>query len=120
MTAVRVYDLPTRVFHWTFAGLFVAAHAIANLVDDESARFDWHMLAAMRCPTQAGANPLVAFLSFFSAFFSFIVLAGFFFCSFFWSMPLPTCISLAVRGCGCGCSRPTEYAPLAGAAGQSG
>jgi len=34
-------------------------------------------------------------LSRFSAFFSFIVLAGFFFCSFFWSMPfmvaLPWC-----------------------------
>ena len=35
MNAVRVYDLPTRVFHWSFAGLFVAAYAIANLVDDE-------------------------------------------------------------------------------------
>lgn len=35
MTAVRVYDLPTRVFHWAFAGLFVAAYAIANLMDDE-------------------------------------------------------------------------------------
>lgn len=30
--------------------------------------------------TQVGANALVAFLSFFSAFFSFMVLAGFFFC----------------------------------------
>lgn len=47
MNAVRVYDLPTRVFHWSFAGLFVAAYAIANLVDDESARFAWHMLAGL-------------------------------------------------------------------------
>lgn len=47
MTAVRVYDLPTRVFHWSFAGLFVGAYAIANLVEDESARFTWHMLAGL-------------------------------------------------------------------------
>ena len=47
MTAVRVYDLPTRVFHWGGAGLFVGAYAIASLVDDESARFAWHMLAGL-------------------------------------------------------------------------
>lgn len=47
MNAVRVYDLPTRVFHWSFAALFVGAYAIANLVDDESARFAWHMLAGL-------------------------------------------------------------------------
>ena len=47
MKAVRVYDLPTRVFHWCFAVLFVTAYAIANLVDDESARFAWHMLAGI-------------------------------------------------------------------------
>lgn len=47
MTTVRVYDLPTRVFHLSFAGLFVTAYAIANSVDDESARFAWHMLAGL-------------------------------------------------------------------------
>jgi len=47
MSTVRVYDLPTRVFHWSFAGLFATAYAIANLVDDESARFAWHMLAGL-------------------------------------------------------------------------
>ncbi len=45
MHSVRIYDLPTRVFHWCFATLFVAAYAIANIVDDESSRFAWHMLA---------------------------------------------------------------------------
>ena len=45
MRPVRVYDLPPRVFHWCFAALFVAAYAVANLVDDESSRFAWHMLA---------------------------------------------------------------------------
>lgn len=47
MSTVRVYDLPTRVFHACFAALFVTAYAIANLVDDESSRFAWHMLAGM-------------------------------------------------------------------------
>lgn len=47
MRQVRVYDLPTRVFHWLFAGFFITAFAIANLVDDDSARFSLHMLAGL-------------------------------------------------------------------------
>jgi cytochrome b len=47
MKPVRVYDLPTRVFHWCLAALFVGAYAIANLVDEESSRFAWHMLAGL-------------------------------------------------------------------------
>lgn len=47
MRQVLVYDLPTRLFHWLFAGFFVTAFAISNLVDDESARFSLHMLAGL-------------------------------------------------------------------------
>ena len=47
MNAIRVYDWPTRLFHWLFAGFFVTAFAIANLVDDDSARFSLHMLAGL-------------------------------------------------------------------------
>ena len=47
MRQVLVYDFPTRVFHWLFAGFFITAFAISNLVDDESARFSLHMLAGM-------------------------------------------------------------------------
>lgn len=47
MRQVLVYDLPTRLYHWLFAGFFVAAFAIANLVDDESVRFPLHMLAGL-------------------------------------------------------------------------
>lgn len=47
MRQVLVYDSPTRLFHWLFAGFFITAFAIANLVDDESARFSLHMLAGM-------------------------------------------------------------------------
>ncbi len=47
MRQVLVYDLPTRLFHWLFAGFFITAFAIANLVDDDSARFSPHMLAGL-------------------------------------------------------------------------
>lgn len=47
MRPILVYDLPTRLFHWLFAGFFITAFAIANTVDDESARFSLHMLAGM-------------------------------------------------------------------------
>ena len=47
MPATRVYDWPTRVFHWVFAASFVTAFAIANLVDDASAAFAFHMFAGL-------------------------------------------------------------------------
>lgn len=47
MRPLLVYDLPTRLFHWMFAGFFITAFAIANLVDDDSARFSLHMLAGL-------------------------------------------------------------------------
>jgi len=47
MRQVLVYDLPTRVFHWLFAGFFITAFAISNLVDDDSAQFSLHMLAGL-------------------------------------------------------------------------
>lgn len=40
-----VYDIPTRLFHWLFAGLFIAAFLIAKTIDDESPLFSYHMLA---------------------------------------------------------------------------
>lgn len=40
-----IYDIPTRLFHWLFAGLFVAAFLIAKTIDDESPVFSYHMLA---------------------------------------------------------------------------
>lgn len=47
MKAKRVYDLPTRVFHWLFATLFVVAFTIGNTVDDESLVFSYHMIAGL-------------------------------------------------------------------------
>lgn len=42
-----IYDIPTRLFHWLFAGLFVAAFLIAKTIDDESPVFSYHMLAGL-------------------------------------------------------------------------
>lgn len=44
--AQLVYDVPTRLFHWLFAGLFVTAYVIANFADDSPA-FPYHMLAGI-------------------------------------------------------------------------
>lgn len=42
-----VYDLPTRLFHWLFAGLFLTGFIIAKTVDDESPWFNYHSLAGL-------------------------------------------------------------------------
>jgi cytochrome b len=47
MQRILVYDLPTRLFHWLFAGSFVAAFSIAELIDDDSIWFSLHMLAGL-------------------------------------------------------------------------
>ena len=44
MNKKLVYDIPTRLFHWSFAVLFCLSFAIGNLYDDESAVFAYHML----------------------------------------------------------------------------
>lgn len=71
-------------------------------------------------PDQTGAKPLVAFLSRFSAFFSFMDFAGFFFVSFFWFMPFMGFSSARLTVAG-GTSRPAQYAPSdADSAGEGG
>lgn len=47
MDRVNIYDIPTRLLHWLFAGLFLTAFVIAKTVDDESAVFSLHMLAGL-------------------------------------------------------------------------
>lgn len=42
-----VYDFPTRIFHWSFALFFIIAFSIAKLIDDESPRYSYHMLAGI-------------------------------------------------------------------------
>ncbi len=47
MRKTLVYDLPTRIFHWCFVGLFIGAFSIAKTVDDESIVFSYHMIAGL-------------------------------------------------------------------------
>ena len=42
-----VYDLPTRLFHWTFSSLFIVAFFIAKTMDDDQPTFSYHMLAGL-------------------------------------------------------------------------
>lgn len=42
-----VYDLPTRLFHWLFAGMFILAFVIGKTIDDESPVFIYHMLIGL-------------------------------------------------------------------------
>lgn len=44
MKKTRVYDLPTRLFHWVFVFLFMGAFFIAKVFDDESAQYPYHMI----------------------------------------------------------------------------
>ena len=47
MSKVKVYDLPTRFFHWLFAGLFIVAFLITKTQDDDGILFNFHKLAGI-------------------------------------------------------------------------
>jgi len=47
MRSNLIYDLPTRLFHWLFSGLFLLSFVIAKTVDDESSAFSYHMLSGL-------------------------------------------------------------------------
>lgn len=47
MKKVIAYDYPTRIFHWSFALLFIAIFIIAKTIDDESVIFSYHMLLGL-------------------------------------------------------------------------
>ncbi len=47
MKKTKVYDLPTRLFHWLFAGLFLSAFLIAKMIDDDSPSYSYHMLLGL-------------------------------------------------------------------------
>ncbi len=44
MKKIKVYDLPTRLFHWSFAALFLGAFILAKTTGDESLAFAYHIL----------------------------------------------------------------------------
>ncbi|NOT78383.1 MAG: cytochrome b [Bacteriovoracaceae bacterium] len=47
MNKTLIYDWPTRIFHWLFAGMFIAAFFIAKTFDDDSAVYPYHMLLGL-------------------------------------------------------------------------
>ena len=47
MRTALVYDLPTRLFHWLFSGLFLISFIISKNIDDESILFSYHMLSGI-------------------------------------------------------------------------
>lgn len=47
MSRRLVYDLPTRLFHWMFAALFLVGFVIAKTIDDDSSWFNFHSLAGL-------------------------------------------------------------------------
>lgn len=47
MNKTKVYDLPTRLFHWLFAATFLAAFFVAKFIDDDSPAYAYHMLLGL-------------------------------------------------------------------------
>lgn len=43
----KVYDIPTRLFHWIFSFLFLGAFIIAKTFDDDSPQYAYHMLMGL-------------------------------------------------------------------------
>lgn len=44
MKKILSYDIPTRLFHWVFAALFIIIYTIAETIDDDSVTYSYHML----------------------------------------------------------------------------
>lgn len=42
-----VYDWPTRLFHWLFAGLFLTSFIIAKTIEDDNFWFNFHSIAGL-------------------------------------------------------------------------
>jgi len=47
MNTVKVYDLPTRAFHWLFAILFLISFLVGKFIDDDSRLYVYHMLSGV-------------------------------------------------------------------------
>ncbi|MBT4762071.1 MAG: DUF4405 domain-containing protein [Bdellovibrionaceae bacterium] len=47
MKKIKVYDLPTRLFHWLFVLLFLSSFFIAKYIDDDSWIYAYHMLSGL-------------------------------------------------------------------------
>jgi cytochrome b len=62
MDKTKVYDLPTRAFHWLFAALFLSAFFIGKFADDESSVYAYHMLAGLALAGVVGLRIVWGFI----------------------------------------------------------
>lgn len=47
MNKKLVYDVPTRLFHWIFAALFLTSFVIAKTIEDDTSLFTYHMISGL-------------------------------------------------------------------------
>jgi len=47
MTRIKVWDFPTRLFHWLLAGAFIAAFSIAQFTSDKDPLFNVHAILGL-------------------------------------------------------------------------
>jgi cytochrome b len=47
MSRLRVYDLPTRIFHWSLVLLFVFSFVVAKNIEDDQLIYSYHMLSGL-------------------------------------------------------------------------
>lgn len=47
MSKILIWDLPTRLFHWTFTGLLSASILLALVAGEHSVLFQWHMICGL-------------------------------------------------------------------------
>ncbi len=47
MTRIFAFDIPTRLFHWIMATLFISAYMIVEFVDSEEVLFSYHMILGL-------------------------------------------------------------------------
>lgn len=47
MTQIKIWDIPTRLFHWLLAAAFLAAFGIAQFVPDEDPLFSFHAVIGL-------------------------------------------------------------------------
>lgn len=62
MKTTKVYDLPTRLFHWLFAGTFLAGFGIAKILGDDSPYFSYHMLLGLLLTGMVGLRIIWGFV----------------------------------------------------------
>lgn len=62
MRRIFAFDIPTRLFHWLTAVLFVAAYMIVEFVDSEEVLFSYHMILGLTLAVAVSLRILWGFM----------------------------------------------------------